>query len=240
MTDSWRIDELQSITQAALRVSPQLEISSARVRAVPDARTIRYYTTIGLIDRPAEMRGRVAYYGRRHVLQLVCIKRLQADGLSLEEVQQKLVGATTRRLGDLAALPTGFWDQPLPSVKRKASPRPDNKSPTQAPPDRPLAAQPPASREAFWATPAMPSAGPATPQWSPPSPIPSVRLPIAAGISLEIAGVDWNAVPAESTAALVTVLQKLRNELASLGLIPGEAKPADSSSSSSLSSGESP
>src|SRR5947207_1913453 len=125
MTQLWRIEELQTITQEALRVSPQTAITSARVRAVPDARTIRYYTTLGLIDRPAEMRGRVAYYSHRHVLQLVCIKRLQAEGRSLEDVQQKLVGATTRRLSDLAALPNGFWDRPFPNTKRKASPEPD-------------------------------------------------------------------------------------------------------------------
>ena len=66
--------------------------ASGRVRDVPDRRTIRYYTTLGLIDRPAAMRGRTALYGLRHLLQLAAIKRLQAHGLSLAEVQQRLVG----------------------------------------------------------------------------------------------------------------------------------------------------
>ncbi|MFO1351817.1 MAG: helix-turn-helix domain-containing protein [Gammaproteobacteria bacterium] len=79
-------------------------VASGRVRDVPDPRTIRYYTTLGLLDRPAEMRGRTAYYGRRHVLQLVAIKRLQAQGLALAAIQQRLAGSDDRLLAELAAL----------------------------------------------------------------------------------------------------------------------------------------
>ena len=50
----------------------------ARPPHVPDARTIRYYATLGLIDRPEAFRGRTALYGARHLSQLVAIKRLQA------------------------------------------------------------------------------------------------------------------------------------------------------------------
>jgi DNA-binding transcriptional MerR regulator len=57
------------------------------VRAVPDERTIRYYGTIGLLDKPIAMRGRTALYGRKHVAQIIAIKRLQADGRSLAEIQ---------------------------------------------------------------------------------------------------------------------------------------------------------
>ena len=78
------------------------------VRDVPDRRTIRYYTTLGLIDRPAAMRGRTALYGVRHVLQLAAVKRLQAQGLSLAEVQARLVGLTNAALRSLAGLPPDF------------------------------------------------------------------------------------------------------------------------------------
>jgi hypothetical protein len=37
-----------------------------RIRAVPDERAIRYYTTLGLLDRPA-LTGRTAFYGPRHL-----------------------------------------------------------------------------------------------------------------------------------------------------------------------------
>jgi DNA-binding transcriptional MerR regulator len=103
----WTIEELG--TQVVLALSDNYAgQSNGSVRDVPDRRTIRYYTTLGLIDRPAEMRGRTAVYSRRHLLQLVAIKRLQSRGLTLAEVQQKLLGITDRELQNLAALPAGF------------------------------------------------------------------------------------------------------------------------------------
>src|SRR5262249_3405794 len=90
---------------------------SGRVRDVPDRRTIRYYTTLGLLDRPAEMRGRTALYGRRHLLQLVAIKRLQARGLSLAEIQERLVGLPNSRLEALAELPPNT-ETALPETAR--------------------------------------------------------------------------------------------------------------------------
>ncbi len=73
----------------------------ARVSAAPDARTVRYYTTLGLLDRPG-YEGREARYGRRHLVQLVAIKALQAQGLSLSEVQQRLYGRSEQDLLSLA------------------------------------------------------------------------------------------------------------------------------------------
>ena len=78
----WTIDELGERVAEALGGPGYDGVPSGRVRDVPDLRTIRYYTTLGLLDRPAAMRGRTALYGPRHLLQLVAIKRLQARGLS--------------------------------------------------------------------------------------------------------------------------------------------------------------
>src|SRR5260370_30319007 len=86
--------------------------ANGRVRDVPDPRTIRYYTTLGLIDRPAAWRGRTALYGRRHLLQLVAIKRLQAHGLALAEVQDRLLGQTDAALAEVAQLPPD-GDRPI-------------------------------------------------------------------------------------------------------------------------------
>src|SRR5437763_13371750 len=97
----WTIDELGSRVALALSVDYDGQ-ASGRVRTVPDRRTIRYYTTLGLIDRPAEWRGRTALYGRRHLLQLVSIKRLQAQGLSLAQLQEALLGLTDAALEKLA------------------------------------------------------------------------------------------------------------------------------------------
>jgi hypothetical protein len=115
-TALWTIDELGAALAVTLSVDYDGPLNS-RVREVPDRRTIRYYTTLGLLDRPAEMRGRTALYGRRHLMQLVAIKRLHARGLSLAEVQQRLYGITNAALARLARLP----DRELPARTTPAS-----------------------------------------------------------------------------------------------------------------------
>jgi DNA-binding transcriptional MerR regulator len=100
----WTIDQLNAATAVAL-ADDYAGAPNGRVRDVPDRRTIRYYTTLGLLDRPAAMRGRTALYGQRHLMQLVAIKRLQERGLSLAEVQARLLGATNAALARLARLP---------------------------------------------------------------------------------------------------------------------------------------
>jgi DNA-binding transcriptional MerR regulator len=101
---SWTLGELTARVAAALAVGYRGQ-SSGRVRDLPDQRAVRWYTTLGLVDRPSAMRGRTALYGRRHLLQLVAIKRLQAAGRSLAEVQQELAAASDQRLEHLADLP---------------------------------------------------------------------------------------------------------------------------------------
>src|SRR3954463_14399522 len=69
----------------------------ARVSSAPDARTVRYYATLGLLDRP-RIEGRQARYGERHLLQLLAIKALQAVELPLAEIQQRLYARSDAEL----------------------------------------------------------------------------------------------------------------------------------------------
>jgi hypothetical protein len=129
----WRIDELAERAAAALD-GETAPMASGRVTPLPDRRMLRYYTTLGLLDRP-EVRGRVAYYGRRHLLQVVAIKRLQAGGATLAEVQEELAGATTSTLERIAQLPAGT-DEPAPAPPRafwKTAPAPAPEDPTPDP-----------------------------------------------------------------------------------------------------------
>ncbi|MEU7854650.1 MerR family transcriptional regulator [Nonomuraea sp. NPDC049141] len=96
MSDTWTIRELAERAADALRAHAQP--LNGRVRDVPGERLIRWYTTIGLVDPPLTRRGRIAQYGRRHLLQLVAIKRLQAAGRSIAEIQTALTGATDTTL----------------------------------------------------------------------------------------------------------------------------------------------
>jgi DNA-binding transcriptional MerR regulator len=102
--EPWTIDELSTRLARALADGRSGQVNG-RIRQIPDRRTIRYYTTIGLVDRPTAMRGRTALYGPRHLLQLVAIKKLQARGLALADVQRHLLGATDATLAQLADLP---------------------------------------------------------------------------------------------------------------------------------------
>lgn len=68
-----------------------------RVSAAPDPRTVRYYGTLGLVDRPTIV-DRQARYGARQVLQLVAIKALQGASLPLADIQERLYGRSDREL----------------------------------------------------------------------------------------------------------------------------------------------
>jgi len=82
----WTLPEL--VAEVATRIAALPTPKNGQVRAVPDERTVRYYVTLGLLDRPSAMRGRTALYGARHVAQVIAIKRLQTMGRSLAEIQQ--------------------------------------------------------------------------------------------------------------------------------------------------------
>jgi DNA-binding transcriptional MerR regulator len=95
------LDELSREVGRLLEGKALLDAQAdGRVAAVPDARTVRYYGTLGLVDRPAIV-DREARYGRRHVLQLVAIKALQARGLPLAEIQRQLYGRSNSELETL-------------------------------------------------------------------------------------------------------------------------------------------
>ncbi len=122
---TWTLEELAERAARAL-VDADVRVANGRVTGVPDGRLIRWYATIGLVDRPSIGPGRVARYSTRHLLQLVAVKRLQAQGLPLAEVQHRLAGATEASLRRIAALPPGLDEpgQDLPTpADRPARPR---------------------------------------------------------------------------------------------------------------------
>ncbi|GGP77837.1 MerR family transcriptional regulator [Streptosporangium pseudovulgare] len=163
----WTIGELAEQATALLGPTAQL---SGRVRDVPNERLIRWYATIGLLDPPLTRRGRVALYGRRHLLQLVAVKRRQAEGRTIAEIQAELAGATDRTLEAIADIPEPSAGSPAgPSAEPPAAPR--------------------AARPRFWATP--PAATGAAP-----APPPRPAAPGATGRSLRRAPHPAGARPA--------------------------------------------
>ncbi len=109
------LDELTATVEELLRAHGLSGVQrDGRVSSVPDARTIRYYGSLGLVDRPAVV-GRQARYGRRHVLQLLAIKALQGEGLPLGEVQARLYGRSDAELERIVDAWAGAAQQAPPA-----------------------------------------------------------------------------------------------------------------------------
>ncbi|XVQ10436.1 MerR family transcriptional regulator [Spirillospora sp. CA-255316] len=125
MESTWTITELAERAVEALSAGESVRVNG-RVRDMPNERLIRWYTTIGLVDPPLGRRGRTALYGTRHLLQIVAVKRRQAAGRTIAEIQVELAGATDRRLGEIARLPADGPDggEPEPSRRREDAGRP--------------------------------------------------------------------------------------------------------------------
>lgn len=154
MQQHWTLDEL--VRRAAEALAAQhVRAPNGRVTPLPDRRVVRWYATIGLVDRPAAYRGRTALYGPRHLLQVVAVKRRQAQGRSLAEIQTELAGATDSTLREVARIAEDA--APLAPGSDGAAP-----------------AHPAAARTRFWATALEPGPAP-----DPPAPRPPAsRLPV--------------------------------------------------------------
>ncbi|MBI2921732.1 MAG: MerR family transcriptional regulator [Planctomycetes bacterium] len=86
------LDDLCRDVTRLLRQHGLLETQpDGRVNEEPNARMVRYYSTLGLLDRPRIV-DREARYGWKQVLQLLAIKALQQHGYGLSEIQPRLIG----------------------------------------------------------------------------------------------------------------------------------------------------
>src|SRR3954469_16973675 len=90
-----------------------LRPTNASARAAPSARSVRFYVSHGLLDRP-EGTGTAATYGYRHLLQLLGIKIRQREGQRLEVIKREmkeLAGdALERRVASALAPALGVSD----------------------------------------------------------------------------------------------------------------------------------
>lgn len=164
----WTLRELTAEVAAQLERNYEAA-DNGQVRAIPDERSVRYYTTLGLLDRPAAMRGRTALYGLRHVAQLVAIKRLQGLGKSLAEIQPLLSTVDDDTLSRISGvvLPraprrreqrAAFWKQDAAAVASDPDSDSDSVSASVSvpAPGSPALSPPPSSSPSFLPTYAVP------------------------------------------------------------------------------------
>jgi len=218
---TWTIAELADRAAGALAATQSADADQApgaaasrangRVRDVPNERLIRWYATVGLVDPPLTRKGRVARYGERHLLQLVAIKRRQAEGRSLTEIQEELAGATDEALAAVARIPDPGESAPdtTGAALSAASPAP------------PAAPTPPPAPARFWARP--PSSGnPPSPSIQPGAPEPAADRPgcgtpalvhglrLAPGVVLLLEGAEREPGPDDMTEILNAAQPLLR------------------------------
>ena len=109
------------------------------VSEVPDERMVRYYNGEGLISPPEGKRGLSAVYGYGHLLQLLVIKRLQADHLPIRKIKELVEGKGERELEQLlgmgsenpkknaateyleSLLKPGMPQPPMPAARKRVS-----------------------------------------------------------------------------------------------------------------------
>ncbi|HTQ19351.1 MerR family transcriptional regulator [Mycobacterium sp.] len=118
------LPEFAAVAANAVKASGAVP-DNRQAKPVPAERMVRYYTARGLLPRPGT-RGRALTYGRTHLIHLVAVKRLQGQGLSLDEIADRLEGMTQAELESLAAIPpsampAGLGDpEPAPAPSRAA------------------------------------------------------------------------------------------------------------------------
>jgi DNA-binding transcriptional MerR regulator len=90
LSDEYRVDELARLSGMTVR-------------------NIREHQSKGLLPAP-DVRGRVGYYGPGHLARLEQIKRLQADGFTLESIR-RLLGGGAEFASFAAAIHQAFDDE---------------------------------------------------------------------------------------------------------------------------------
>jgi DNA-binding transcriptional MerR regulator len=215
-------DALIDIDELARRAGRRLEElgvaqANGQVTARPDTRTLRWYTTVGLLDRPVERRGRRAFYGRRHVAQVVAVKRLQAGGVSLTDIATRLAELSTEELEAVAGAPAPPAARGAAGAGATPGPGPGAIGATAPPPG----ADPGPAR----ATAAAAASGGAEPFWSATPRSRSVGAAgVLAGVALDPTTSVTFAAPRPLTDADVDGLRRaalpLLDELRRRGLVP--------------------
>lgn len=114
------LSEFAAVAADAVQASGAVP-DNRQAKAIPAERMVRYYTARGLLPRPGT-RGRALTYGRTHLIHLVAVKRLQGQGLSLDEIAQRLEGMSRTELESLAAIPPSAMPADLGDPEPAAPP----------------------------------------------------------------------------------------------------------------------
>jgi DNA-binding transcriptional MerR regulator len=97
---AWSLEEFVEVANDLLPQFLPEQPSGSRGQEPVNPRLVRHYTTQGLIDKP-QKEGREARYRYRHLLQLLVLRRLLAEGYSTSSVGSLIVGQVNAVLEEL-------------------------------------------------------------------------------------------------------------------------------------------
>lgn len=92
------VAELAQEAARILAASGVAQQARGTVSELPDERTVRYYLSEGLIPPAEEKQGTASVFGFRHLLQLLVVKKLQAEHLPIRAIRELVTGKTERQL----------------------------------------------------------------------------------------------------------------------------------------------
>ncbi len=121
----------------------QLEQQRGTVTSVPDERTIRYYLAEGLIQTPEERQGTASVFSYLNLLQLLTVKKLQAEHLPIRKIRELVAGKSEQEFETLLGVrgPSGKNTEAKRYLESLLAPAPSS-------PPREMAAAPPQQLDA--------------------------------------------------------------------------------------------
>ena len=96
----WALDDFVEVANQLLPQFLPDGGAESRIQETVNVRLVRHYTTSGLLDKPLKQ-GREARYTYRHLLQLLLLRRLLAEGYSSGAVGQLVANKTNQDMEGL-------------------------------------------------------------------------------------------------------------------------------------------
>jgi DNA-binding transcriptional MerR regulator len=151
---------LLEFARAGEQILAEMGFEQARgtVTSVPDERTIRYYMAEGLIQTPGEKQGTASLFTYLNLLQLLTVKKLQADHLPIRKIRELVAGKSEQELelllgvGSVAARKSREGDAKryLESLLAPESAPPEMRADAAPPPSPPSASPQMLDQSASW------------------------------------------------------------------------------------------
>jgi DNA-binding transcriptional MerR regulator len=130
---AWNLEDFVAEVNTRLPTMLPVAYDDARQREDFSVRLLRHYGSLGLVDE-SERVGREARYRYRHLLQVLCLRRLQREGWN----SKAIAGFITRPDAELEAFLLGYATQTLEDrASEGATQKPAEKSAEKA--EHPLA-----------------------------------------------------------------------------------------------------